>query len=223
MKTRLIQIGWVLLTLISLGLFAYTLLWQIEYLQNLPVKQLEGLKEVGLPPGVFLALNVLFVSVIYFAFFIVALLIMLRRAQERFSLLAAVVLLSFGTGNAAAPLPGLLDFYLSLPPVLSIPYNAFIILGWTLLPAFLILYPDGRFVPRWSFWLAVGGFVISAFWTTNPETFSKVEGIWAFLLLVLVIVGYGSIVYVQIWRYRHYYSPLQNSRSNGLSWAFWEF
>ncbi len=212
MKTRVIQITWLLLTLTSLWVFGNILYWFVAFFQNLSAKQSLALVEANIPTGVFFALNLFFVVVIYFAFFIVAQLIMLRRGQELFSLLAGIVLLTLGTTNAVAPMPELFQLYFSKPPMLAIPVNLLNFLGWTLLSTFLVTYPDGKFVPRWSIGLAIFGFFANAFWSTNVETVFTLEGIWLGVLVLASLIGYCLMLYVQVWRYRNYYSLLQKQQ-----------
>ena len=212
MRTRAIQVVWLLLTLTSLWVFGNVVYWFVIFFQNLSARQSLALAQANIPTGAFFMLNLIFMLAIYLAFFIVAQLIMLRRGQELFSLLAAIVLLTLGTSNAAAPMPELFQLYFSMPPTLAIPFTLLNFLGWTLLSAFLLTYPDGKFVPRWSIALAVLGFVLSAYWSTNIELFTTVQGIWAVLLLLFTLISYGIILYVQVWRYRNYYSPLQKQQ-----------
>ncbi len=212
MKARLIRVGWVLLTLTSLWAFGFNLYWIIQYFANPPGSLVAALHEMGLALGVLFALNLLFSLIIYVCYFVVAQLIILRGAGERFTVLAAVVLLAFGTVNAVPIIPEYLQFFFHAPWYFAIPFYLNNILGWTLLTPFLIIYPDGKFVPRWTLWLGIVGAMVSFAWASNAETFSMVQGAWAILLTTAAAIEYGGILYAQVWRYRHHYNPLQKQQ-----------
>ena len=212
MKARLIQIGWVTLTLISLWVFAYILFWLYQYAQNPPAWLTYASAETGISLTVAVALNVAFILVVYACYFGVAQLIMLRRVHERLALLAAIVLICFGTANAVPSFPEYLRFVRASPPYFGIPYYLISILGWTLASVVAVTYPDGQFVPRWTRWVAGLGFLVSLAWTTNPEFFSTAQGLLACLLVAIQVWFFGAIVYAQVWRYRHYLSPLQKQQ-----------
>lgn len=213
MKRRVILLVWVLLTLTSMGVAGYNLYWIARYFANPPATLLSALAETGLALGVFFALNMLFVLIIYLCFFIVAQLIFLRRANERYAVAVSVMLLAFGTVNAAPIIPEFLQFFFDPPLWYAAPFYALNILAWTLLTPFLLSYPDGKFVPRWAIAVGVLGAIVSFFWASNAETFSMVQGFWAVALTVAAAFEYGAILFIQVWRYRHYYSPLQKQQA----------
>ncbi|HEX7588192.1 MAG TPA: hypothetical protein VF478_07750 [Anaerolineae bacterium] len=215
-----LRAGWVLLTLSSFWIVFYSLVWLYQYFQNLPDTLTRALSELGVSRDLFFLFNVFFVLVIYVSFFVVAQLIMLRRPPDRFGALAAVVLLNFGTANAVPALPDFLHLLFAPPLYFGIPFYAHNFLAWTLAGAFIVSYPDGKFVPRWSLWLATGSALLSALWSLNIGPFNTGRGLVAFSLTVIVLVGLGLMLYAQIWRYRYHLTSLQRQQVKWFIFGF---
>jgi hypothetical protein len=76
------------------------------------------------------------------------------------------------------------------------------------------LFPDGRFVPRWTRWVLLiisGLFVVYAFvWTALPE--ETVD--WAELVIPLTLLGFG--VASQIYRYVRVSGPIERQQLKGV-------
>jgi hypothetical protein len=73
-------------------------------------------------------------------------------------------------------------------------------LGYTSLMAFIFLFPDGRFVPRWA---ALGPVAFLVLWFVAPE-----------LVLLLFPLGFASLFY----RYLRVATPLQRQQ---MKWVVW--
>lgn len=206
------QAGWLVLTLTSLWVFGCGLWWLYAYAQNPPLWLVRAAHEMGITVGVVFALNAFVLLVIYSSFFLVAQLIVLRRGHERFALFAAVVLLCFGTANALPLFPEI-QLVINAPPLyFGIPLYIVNMLGYCLGAAFVITYPDGHFVPRWTFGVAAFSFLFALGWTTYPQFFIAAQGGWlVFVILSQVFISF-AILYAQIWRYRNYLTPLQKQQ-----------
>ena len=82
------------------------------------------------------------------------------------------------------------------------------------------LFPDGRFEPRWTRWLAiffVAYFVMDELFPNfpyNPDNWGPLLGVPFFLGLT------GSMVYAQVYRYRHVSGPVQRQQTK---WAIFGF
>ena len=71
------------------------------------------------------------------------------------------------------------------------------LLGFPSLVFFFFLFPNGRFVPHWTRWVAVGFAILFIPLAFFPSTVPSP------LLLSLPVVLFGSLVYGQVYRYRH--------------------
>jgi hypothetical protein len=90
------------------------------------------------------------------------------------------------------------------------------VLGFPSLILFFLLFPTGRFVPRWTRWLAVGFAVLyelAAFFPGSSFSFLN----WPGLLAGLVpLVAFGSVVFAQVYRYRRVSTPIERQQTKWI-------
>jgi len=162
---------------------------------HLTPARLEQLRAVGLPASAFAAYLLVIQSLWAAAYIAVGATIIWRRSDQAMALLAALFLLTFGLsdsflGAGQAPYEG--------RPLIV---QAFEFVGFGSLLLFLFLFPQGRFVPRWTAWLAL----LAIAWQV-PETFFRTSGVstqsWPPLLAFLpTVLTLGSVVAVQVYRH----------------------
>jgi hypothetical protein len=76
---------------------------------------------------------------------------------------------------------------------------------------FLVTFPDGHFVPRWS-WLIGCTLFVQAILFMLPGPFNIQS--WPLPLFLLeLVLAYGSPVVVQVYRYRRIYTPAQRQQA----------
>jgi hypothetical protein len=100
-------------------------------------------------------------------FFVVAGVLFVRRRNDPVALFASLALTAFGAG-----VPETMFAIASGRPIWDVPSAPIQGLGWLLLLVFAYVFPDGRFVPRWTRWLAV-------FWAAWVAAFFIFAGVWA--------------------------------------------
>jgi hypothetical protein len=165
------------------------------------------LGELGLSVNFFATYFVVVEAAFMAVSFAIGATIFWRRSDDRMALLVSLMLITFGAG-LTVPYP-LLD----LPLLWKASAEVVSFIGVTLLALFLYLFPDGRFVPRWTRWLAVTwiGFMV-------PVTFffDSTLGLLGhpFLLLALLGVGFlGTPLFVQVYRYVRASDPAQRQQT----------
>ncbi len=86
------------------------------------------------------------------------------------------------------------------------------------------IFPDGRFVPRWTRWLALAWIVLS--FDQNIPTFINVGAFnpwnspFSLSIYRLIEVAFiGSFVFSQIYRYRHVSTPVQRQQTKWVVFA----
>ena len=89
-------------------------------------------------------------------------------------------------------------------------HTALIGIGWVSLSLLLYLFPDGRFVPRWTRLLAVFVVASNIFLDAYPDAFSTFP---AWILSAIFLVNGGSGVVAQIYRYVHVSGPVQRQQT----------
>ncbi len=209
---------WILFALNSVYVFSVTLwvMWQILQTPSARIK--EGLAANGLALELYQAFFLISLPVYFLTFFTVALLIYVQRPKDSFALFAAIFLVNFGA-TTYPEFAEFLQFYLAPPFWFAIPAHLSVLSSWTLLGAFLVLYPDGEFAPRWSWGLAAVGFFLTASWDLFPDIFFESTSLPGVIIAVAFVLAAGASLYVQFWRYRHHYSSMKRQQAKWFVFA----
>jgi hypothetical protein len=203
--------GWVALALLVLTLNAIAIPQSDALLQavcqpgascisGLTPANLHQLQQLGLSPGFLAAYQVgwdVATPLIYTA---LAALIFWRRSVDRMALFCAYMLVLFG----GATYTSLLDVGLrTVAPAWFWLVGGLELVAQVSVPTFFLLFPSGRFVPRWTQWTVIV-FVLYEVWYVffaSPD-FGQGSplGALAFAMLILFLVG------LQVYRYRRVYT-----------------
>src|SRR6266567_3342469 len=199
--------GWVALTLLILVLTAIAIPQANALLQavcqpgalclnSLTPADVRQLQQLGLSPGFLAAYQIgwdVGTPLIYTA---LAALIFWRRSADRMALFCAYMLVLFG----GATYTGLLDIGLrTVAPAWYWLVGGLELLAQVCVPTFFLLFPSGRFVPRWTQW---GVLVVSlyevwyVFFSNEDGGQGSALGNLVFAALILGLVG------LQVYRYR---------------------
>jgi len=172
--------------------------------------ELHLLENLGLSRDFFaaygVALDVVF-AVVYAA---VAALIFWRRSADRLALFVALALLTFGTATQPFTMNALTTAY----PVWRLPVAALHFVGSASFSLFLYLFPDGRFVPRWTRWVALVwiAWLLPRYWFPDwPPSGSDTWLAWP--NLVVWSGALGAVVYAQTYRYRRISNRVQRQQT----------
>ncbi len=130
-----------------------------------------------------------------------------RRSNDRMALFASFMLVLLGGAAAAGTMRGLADVH----PTLWFTTHLLEYLGQVSFGVFFYLFPDGRFVPRWTRLLAAAAalfFVRDVFFEESSST--TLVGLF---LLGFWFVFLGSLAVVQVHRYRRVSTPVQRQQT----------
>ena len=139
------------------------------------------------------------ISLFVAVFFVVAGIVFWRKSDEPMGLFAALVLVLFGVGFSS-PFDTLAAAYPALQPLA----RAVAILSGVVMSAFLLLFPDGRLVPRWAVWFLPFIVFREAAATLFPSALTS-----TYLLFVELTLILAAIVY----RYRRVSNPVQRQQT----------
>jgi hypothetical protein len=139
-------------------------------------------------------------------FFAVAAVIFWRRSEDRMALFASFTLLLFG-GAAINDVAG-------SHPAFWFPYHLLSYAGQVSFGVFFYLFPDGRFVPRWTRWLAVTTALLFV-----PDVFFEGSSLAA-LSEPLFFASLLSLVFAQVYRYRRVSAPAQRRQTKWVVFGF---
>ena len=202
---------WLALVIPSLGLFVASL--PVYYVQlqragvdlvtcnlsgSLTAKGLQDLPALGLSANSYASLFTIYFTIIVTIWCGVGFLIFWRRSDEWFALVTAFFLVMFNITYPGFPLSALALAY----PILTVPIIFLGALGLASLALFLVLFPNGRLVPRWML-LFLLLTIISTVSTVIPPTsrFSS-NNVPVWLNGLLNVLVFGSVIFSQIYRYR---------------------
>src|SRR5262249_27891639 len=167
-----------------------------------------ALQDLGLSLGFFAAYGVALDVVFAAVYVAVAALIFWRKSAERFALFVAFALLTFGMATFPEDLYALAAMHAAWwPPVAVLNF-----LGSASFGLFLYVFPDGRFVPRWTRWVALIWITwqLPRYWLTDWPNLS----IWITGLNAAIWLGaLGAVIYSQVYRYRRVSSVMQRQQT----------
>ncbi len=165
------------------------------------------LGEMGLSVGFYAGYLIAVELIFAITSFAVGVLVFWRRSDEPMALFLALLLVTLA-GAALARSPGV---FAGEPAAVRLVVSFVSFLGNTSLVVFFYLFPDGRFVPRWT-WALTVAFVIgqvdeyffpSSFLPDIPDP-----------LNTAVVLGLlASIVYAQVYRYRRVSGPVARQQT----------
>ena len=167
------------------------------------------LREAGLSASTYAVLNVAIDMVFQLVWFAVGALIFFRRSDDRMALLVSTFLVAFGTVTVDAIGA---EALVAAQQAWWLPVKAVQITGEVCAALFFLLFPGGRFVPRWTRWLALAFIALNLSRTYLPELYSlssALQGLslWVFVGMVAFLTW--SLVY----RYRRALSAEQRRQA----------
>ncbi len=188
---------------------------------NLPVadvryvgpQEVTALRSIGLGSDSYQAIFVIFDLAFFSTFAVAASIIFARRSDNWMALLVAVALMLYCTTGSLGFLTlsessgawGFLLNFLNTASTASVPVLAY-------------LFPDGRFVPRWTRWVSL----LWVIWAAGSLFFSSLNPYdWpvAYTYLFFVL-GLSSAVIAQIYRYRRVSDPEQRQQTKWVVFGF---
>jgi hypothetical protein len=176
------------------------------WLPRLTAENTRQLGELGLSPDFFSAYFVAIEVAFTMMAFAIGAVILWRKPEDRMALLVSLMLITFGAAFFV-PYP-----VLDLSLVWKFLAATVSFIGSALLVLFLYIFPDGRFVPRWTRWAAavwIAGFVLANFF------YDSVVVLLEFPLFIVLFAGafVGVTGYAQIYRYLRVSGPEQRQQT----------
>jgi len=238
----LARVGWVAATLLVLGIFvAGEYLFLVELLEGtgvtactrgeeacsrygflMPGRSGEELMDLGLPVAFYAAFDAVLNGVFVAVWVAVGALVFWHRSNDRIALLVALFLVTFGPISFGPIAP---EFLAEEYHTLELPVEGVEFLGYTCLALFFCLFPSGRFVPRWTRWLAVAyltALVPVLFFPHSPLDWANRFDIEVYPLGIAPF--YVGFVAAQIYRYARVSGPAERRQTKwvvfGVAVAF---
>jgi hypothetical protein len=196
-----------LVAILSLGVFgAKVVTLYVVLLHPSPVAQ-AALNQLGISPAFRTAFFLTFETLSALVFFVVAGALAWFKHDYLPALLASTAFFAFGAAGAT------LDALISVDARWVVPVTLLGYIYRTTFLWFLYVFPDGRFVPQWTRWLAACWAVLFLFIAMPagvPVSVSHWPA-WAGVPLQLALVG--TVIYAQIYRYRRVSATRQREQT----------
>src|SRR5215218_230645 len=178
--------------------------------QQLSPRDLGALKGLGLTldyyAGYAVALDVMFPA----GSCGVALLIFWRKPGSRMALFVWLAVLTFGAAPFADTMKALgVEHTPWQGPTALLNF-----LGFALFALFLYVFPDGRFVPRWTRWAALVWITwqLPQYWYPGWNSFD-LSSLPSVLAVAVWAVALGTVIYSQVHRYRRFSDAAQRRQT----------
>ena len=217
---RALRMGWAALCLFSTGILVFSLPTYYTYLRTictsvscpngeLTSAQAQALHESGISLSTYAAGFVLLTATFGACWLIISVLLVWRGSRNWMTIFAAITLVTFGLVR----FPDAPTALAASHPGWWLPVEAMRFFGSACLSLFCYIFPDGRFMPRWTalaafLWIIpqVGEF----FWPTlpfSPEQYPPLLQAAGFLGFVL------SVVVAQTYRFRQVSTPTERQQT----------
>ncbi len=234
------RLAWIMVAIFSLGLFAIAIPYHIIYLSSrLPLDISIALMQLGLPPEAYIVYTITLEILVVVGFTFTALLIFKHKSNDWMTLFVSLALLTFGASittseGAVSPLNSLVTYQ----PALQLPISIQSSLGMGMFLLVLFLFPDGRFVPRWTKPLAViwlvwlfawsftgeshvtmenfsplSQFILRMLITNTSEIQRMSDNIYHYSIILVMALWFGAGVLAQIIRYTSCSTPIQRHQT----------
>jgi hypothetical protein len=211
----LTRAAWLAGALMTIGLFGVSiplLYTKVQHVcavaecadEQLTPERVQALHDFGLSITFYAAWQVGLIVATTAVWWLIAAVIFWRRSDDPMALFASLTLLVFG----GVTLQDLNTVLVEAYPILWLTVAGLWLLGAICFPVFWYLFPDGRWTPGWSRWLALAWIAFSipiVLWGRNvwPEPFS-----------LMVFLGLlGTCLLAQIYRYRRVSGPFQRQQT----------
>ena len=218
----LARAAWLVVAALTVGLFAVGIPVEFAQLQlgcptsacaslgGVAPVELSLLVNLGVSPQFFAAYGITLDLILALVFLVVAALIFWQKSSDRQALFVASALLLFGTATQ----PYTLSALVAAHPSWGLPVDSLHFLGSASFSLFLFIFPDGRFLPRWTRWVALIwiAWLFPRYWF--PDWPPSGSGTWlAWANLFVWLGALGTAIYSQAYRYRHVSNTVQRQQS----------
>jgi signal transduction histidine kinase len=209
-----VRVAWIVVAAFAVGLLAYSIRVEFATLLTvcptdscetgqLPAAGLRSLRDFGLPTSFYAGFAVTIDTILAAVYCAVSAAVFWRKSADLMAIFASLTLLVFGT----ATFPNAMDLLAVVHPSWWLPVVVLGSLGSVCMSVFLYTFPDGRFVPRWTIWVALAGIAWQILEYLVP---GWISGVWPGRFRILVWSVFLLIaVFAQTYRYRRVSNVVQ--------------
>ena len=168
----------------------------------------ETLRNHGFTIGEYVTITVVLAFVQVFVWFTVGGVLFWRKSNDWMALLVALMMVLLGTGVALNTVAGSFSLW-------QFPSRLLDFLAYLLLVLVILLFPNGRFVPRWTWLLIIVFIPVEGFYDFLPNSLLN-NTIWYNLIWISVVI---SIIATQVYRYIRVSNLVQRQQTKWVVFA----
>jgi hypothetical protein len=162
---------------------------------RLAPEDLEALQKLGLSASLYAAYTLATDIVYLLGFWAIGAVIFWKNPDDKVALFSSFMLVTFGASIMVDPSA-------DIHSVLDLISTSLGFLGYVAFYAFFYLFPDGRFVPRWTRWALIVLALYEACLAFAPDNSPLDPAAWPSLIPVVLVPGlFGTLVFAQVYRY----------------------
>jgi signal transduction histidine kinase len=175
---------------------------------------LAGLKSLGWSETAYAGYYTALYSIFTMFFLGAAFILLLKKPNDPMSLFSILALCTFGVSFT-----DITSVLAEKHWMLEIMNNILYLIGSSTIVLFFFLFPNGRFVPKWTIWIAGGLIFTRSFHVLFPFlNWSLNESIWT--IGAWLIVWLVSQLYSQIYRYKRVSTPVEKKQTKWVVYGF---
>ncbi len=210
------RVGWIAIAVFALVVWgaAVTVDYRILKALDFTPVEIRALQFLGFSTGVFPLYSEAMRVLVVLLYFAIAGVLFWYRSDDRGTLLISLSLVLIGVLSS-----WVLWSVTGETPLLLRLSQLVLVLGFLSCGILPLTFPDGRFVPRWTRWVALAALPWLAASALFPKApYSQAQG--ASLSLLISLLFFGVFIFSQIYRYRHVSTPVQRQQTK---WGMFGF
>jgi signal transduction histidine kinase len=169
---------------------------------NLGLVDRSKIQDIGLSLRSYTAYTLALDVVHILGFWALGVVIFWKKSDNRMVLFASLMLLLLGSSENH-----LVDTLIHNYPAWSLSVGITDVTAWLLLYILFFIFPDGRFVPRWTRWLCAAGILYFVY------LFLFSPGVSEFYFISTIVVLGGGAIVAQVYRYRRVSGPVERQQA----------
>ena len=211
------RIVWLVICGSATLIFLAALPFRWALLVNPSPTTLANLTALGFAPTSFAVYSIFWELVIAVPNIIVGFIIFRRCGDQRIALLSSLVLIVFGVGSGTMTptIRALLGYH----PALDFLQHTFEFLAWYGFALFFYLFPNGRFVPGWTFWAAAVYLPVTLVWNFAPDSSFAPLNWPVWLSAPYLVLQWGTWVFSQVYRYKRVSNAIERQQTKWVVYA----
>jgi len=175
---------------------------QAAYCVNLGPVDRSAIQDIGLSLSSYTAYTFALDIIHMLGFWAVGVVIFWKKSDNRTVLFVSLTLLLLGSSENH-----LVDTLFHNYPAWSLSVGITDGIAWLLLYILFFIFPDGRFVPRWTRWLCAAAILYFSY------LFLFSPGVSEFYLISTIVVLGGGAIIAQVYRYRRISGPVERQQA----------